>query len=89
MLKREIRELQRSELRMMDGKDQVVECENGLAYRWIGESDLKVGDQVLVPPDRFGRQLGFKGEYPTAVSSLGTRYPGYLKTIVARRGVTL
>jgi len=65
------------------GGDQVVEVD-GYAYRWRGNGVLKVGDQVLLPPNWLSRVKDGLGPFRGVVTKLGATYRGELSFIVGR-----
>jgi hypothetical protein len=59
---------------------QVIEVENGMAYRWAGSPPLAVGERVLLPGNwRTGHE-----PFASTVTALDSDYKGYVKSIIGR-----
>jgi hypothetical protein len=58
-----------------------------LTYRWVGDSDLSVGDTVRVPPPDWASTTSeMRDRYSQGVvTGIGSTYTGYMVSI-SRRG---
>lgn len=62
---------------------QLVEVD-GYAYRWNGQEELKVGDEVLLPENYVSRLRNGPGPFPGTVTAIDSTYRGRTSAIVQK-----
>lgn len=85
-LKREVRMLQRSDIIYFDDADQVVEINDGRAYRWRGQPDLELGERVIAPSNVWSRRRGHHDTWVGTVTRIGTWKVGRYPQLISRTG---